>query len=406
MNIGVKRKSDGAWVKQFNSLFVVLNEEHQVVTWKLTKKEQFDVIKTLLEDLKGRNCFPENGLEYFMIDNCCTWHKKLQETFGKNTKVLLDLFHATQRLTRTIVKTHPFQRSCVRDCSRVFRRSDDQSNERKMETAPKENILKNLDEFSRKWKHISETSTDGPLLRDSFNEQVKNLHKHVALGCLSGIPPSYSTSINESLHQKINDLYAGAKMGPELAFALLTVFFYAWNSRRRNAIKGVPIIQPLSPQTTTNCELLAHQKECFGIGGKTPNNTTSSNDHDSSYSLEQSSAFERAMSMLQFRNILNHLSNNGSGLRADDLFFHNEILKYIFNGEHKITNEVSDKSQLEGTAAQFGMEIVPIAPDGNCFFTAIAFSIVQNISKSNTTSGLMRIWEFKRAIQRKKFQKH
>lgn len=84
--------------------------------------------------------------------------------------------------------------------------------------------------------------------------------------------------------------------------------------------------------------------------------------------------------MLQFRNILNHLSNNGSGLPADDLFFHNEILKYIFNGEHKIANEVSDKSQLEGTAAQFGMEIVPIAPDGNCFFTAIEFSIVQNIS--------------------------
>ena len=90
-----------------------------------------------------------------------------------------------------------------------------------------------------------------------------------------------------------------------------------------------------------------------------PNNTTSSNDHDSSYSLEQSSAFERAMSMLQFRNILNHLSNNGSGLRADDLFFHNEILTYIFNEEHKIANEVSDKSQLEGTALQFGMEIVP-----------------------------------------------
>jgi hypothetical protein len=121
-------------------------------------------------------------------------------------------------------KTHQFQRSCVHDCSLVFRKSDDQSNERKMETAPKEIILKNLDEFSRKWKHISETSSDGPLLRETFDVQVKNLRKHVALGCLSGIPPSFSTSINESLHQKINDLYAGVKMGPELAFALLTVF--------------------------------------------------------------------------------------------------------------------------------------------------------------------------------------
>ncbi len=183
-------------LKQFNSLFVVLNEDHQVVTWKLTKKEQFDLIKTLLEDLKARDCFAENGPEYFIIDTCCTWRNKLQETFGKCTKVLLDLFHATQRITRTIVKTHPFQRSCVHDCSLVFRKSDDQSNERKMETAPKEIILKNLDEFSRKWKHISETSSDGPLLRETFDVQVKNLRKHVALGCLSGIPPSFSTSIN------------------------------------------------------------------------------------------------------------------------------------------------------------------------------------------------------------------
>ena len=360
------------------------------MTWKLTKKEQFDLIKTLLEDLKARDCFAENGPEYFIIDTCCTWRNKLQETFGKCTKVLLDLFHATQRITRTIVKTHPFQRSCVHDCSLVFRKSDDQSNERKMETAPKEIILKNLDEFSRKWKHISETSSDGPLLRETFDVQVKNLRKHVALGCLSGIPPSFSTSINESLHQKINDLYAGVKMGPELAFALLTVFFHAWNSRRKNVIKGVPVIQPLSLQTRTNCES-THQNECFGIGGKKSNDTLCSNINDLAQSEEQSNAtFGRAMSMLNFLNIIKQLSNNGSGLHADDLFFHNEILKYVLKGGKRETStfgsDIPDKSQLEGTAAQFGMEIVPISPDGNCLFTAIAFSIAQNITNSDNTS--------------------
>jgi hypothetical protein len=69
-----------------------------------------------------------------------------------------------------------------------------------------------------------------PLLRNSFEKEVANIRKHIELGCLSNIPPGYSTSINESLHEKINKYFACAKMGPELAFALLTVFFYAWNS--------------------------------------------------------------------------------------------------------------------------------------------------------------------------------
>lgn len=126
----------------------------------------------------------------------------------------------------------------------VFWHDDDKGTRaQRLKTTPSiEKLLKNLDQFSRKWEHISETSTDGPLLRESFDDQVQNLRKHILQGCLSDIPPGYSTSINESLHQKINDLFAGAKMGPELAFALLTVFFYAWNSRRKNKIKGISIV--------------------------------------------------------------------------------------------------------------------------------------------------------------------
>ena len=87
-------------------------------------------------------------------------------------------------------------------------------------------MLQNLDDFKTKWHHISDTASNGdPILRDSFEEQINNLREHVTKGCLSFILPGYSTSTNECLQEKINDLFAGAKMGPELAFALLTVFF-------------------------------------------------------------------------------------------------------------------------------------------------------------------------------------
>lgn len=54
MNIGISRKRDQIWTKQFNSLFIILNENNEVVAWQLTKKEQFDVVKDLLESLKIR----------------------------------------------------------------------------------------------------------------------------------------------------------------------------------------------------------------------------------------------------------------------------------------------------------------------------------------------------------------
>ena len=69
-------------------------------------------------------------------------------------------------------------------------------------------------------------------------------------------------------------------MGPELALALLTIFFYSWNSKRKNKIRGIPIIKPLSslqaeqakcrfkenPVTATNTVSTEQPNETFGIG--------------------------------------------------------------------------------------------------------------------------------------------
>ena len=279
VNIGVKRKADGDWVKQFNSLFVVLNEKHEVVTWKLTKREQFDLIRSLLEQLRDRPNLNAKDIKFFIIDNCCTWRAKIQEVFGEDTKIYLDLFHATQRLTKTIVKIHNFQANCKHDCSMLFRCDDDKGPERLKATPPKEVLLANLDRFAAKWRHISDTSSEEPLFRESFEKEVANLKKHIMQGCLSDIPPGYSTSINESLHQKINQFFSGAKMGPELAMALLTVFFYSWNSRRRNKINGNSIVEPLtSLPFCSNTLLNSRTNEIFGMGRNLKGNTSSNDD--------------------------------------------------------------------------------------------------------------------------------
>ena len=216
-------------------------------------------------------------------------------------------------------------------------------------------------------------------------------------GCLSDIPPGYSTSINESLHQKINQLFAGAKMGPELAFALLTVFFYAWNSRRKSKINGLPIVEPLL--SVMNCENIVKStpKEPFGIGNIfEPIGNTGMSSREDEANIEQSNQsnaiFKRAMSMLRLRNSLNTMSNNGSGVNWHGLFFHNEILRYIFKEtlgnqirqEEENGNEAI-KTRLEGLAGRFGMQIVPMSRDGNCLFASVGFSIMQRLSSTLST---------------------
>lgn len=45
--IDARRASDAKFVKQFENLFIVLNEKHKIVTWRLTKTTSFEEIKTL-----------------------------------------------------------------------------------------------------------------------------------------------------------------------------------------------------------------------------------------------------------------------------------------------------------------------------------------------------------------------
>ena len=146
-------------------------------------------------------------------------------------------------------KRHTLFNDCVKELKLVFRDSEDLGDKRKKTTPDKDILLMNLERFCDKWIHIGGTDSKSglhELFRDDFMRQIEHLKGHIKCGCISGLLPGYSTSINESLHEKLNALFAGAKMGPELAFALLTIFFYCWNSKRKNKVNGVQIVNPIT----------------------------------------------------------------------------------------------------------------------------------------------------------------
>ena len=69
-HIGITRE-DGKFIRQFENVFLGLNEMGQVMIWRLTKSTASSEIVDLLKNLKQRldNC--GNALEMIIVDDCC-----------------------------------------------------------------------------------------------------------------------------------------------------------------------------------------------------------------------------------------------------------------------------------------------------------------------------------------------
>ena len=103
-NIGYLQ-SDGKWVTQYNSVFIVMNQDGQVMGWQFTKSTGMDELKQLFLGIINR--ITDFQKLVILADNCCNIHGKLSEVFGENVNVKLDLFHAIQRITNKLSKRHP-----------------------------------------------------------------------------------------------------------------------------------------------------------------------------------------------------------------------------------------------------------------------------------------------------------
>ena len=78
------------------------------------------------------------------VDNCCMVRSKLQEYFGQNISVKLDIFHAVQRITRVLSKRHPLYTQIVKGIKVLFRDPKDTGKDRTLPTPTSEILGKNL----------------------------------------------------------------------------------------------------------------------------------------------------------------------------------------------------------------------------------------------------------------------
>ena len=77
--IGLRRKEDKKVVHQYNNLFIVLNEQREVVQWKLCIGLRHEEIREMIENLSKIN--PD--LETVLADNCCAERQLYEKLFQK-----------------------------------------------------------------------------------------------------------------------------------------------------------------------------------------------------------------------------------------------------------------------------------------------------------------------------------
>ena len=402
-NIGYFR-SDKKWTTQYNSVFIVLNEAGQVLTWKFTQTESYQEVEPVLSSLRGRLCSLESPVKSVYLDNCCHWDNSLKRTFGTSLKVKLDLFHAVQRITRTLSKKNKHHQALLREFKLVFRSAGDVGERRSLPTPSAQEMEKNLDKFLERWEHISTTEEGAScILSKKTKHAISNLKKHIQNECLSEIPPGLGTSRNEALHHAINPYFHRSRMSVQVAYALLCFLFYAHNLKSSTCTSRQQD-HDSSAATVVSHDHAYSKKEQFGVipsestaahWGTAPIRSTSdamamlemeTSDMETEEEEEECATtrigLEEAKCLIAKALQLAQISSSVAALFPKSPILNQEFWPFITNqqlpvdssnaGEYKTHHD-----RLEEVIRVCGLSRVLVEGDGNCLFSAVAVALKQ-----------------------------
>ena len=364
-SIGGFRETDNKFVKECFKLLVVMNERGLIVEWKLTKTTSQDEIEPLLVNLKNRGSGTK--VAYIFTDTCCHAKRVYEEIFP-NAEIKLDLFHACQRITKTLPdKKSNSAVSFSQNFGLIFRKEGDFGECRNLETENEKNILENLEKFLL--NHADYINNLPDHKKKALEAEIENLKLHIQKGCCSRLPPGGGTENNERLHRYLNRSYlrGASVLGMELAEAVLSVLFFVYNSRIKLNIKGdkiCPFEFPLLNQGHLN---FIEEDENRNLESGMKERTHASEDNE--VLLAASSNIIKIFNSLAI--IEKQCIKRGFKVES--------ILGF---SESTISNPSSD--QLKRNLLYFNLKVDKVQRDGDCLFR----SILIQLSKLDLNSGL------------------
>ena len=386
-NIGCYRDTDGHYVKQFGFLLLLLNEKNEIVDWRLTKSTGYSEVKDLLRDVKNRNGV---NLKSVHVDSCCQSRNQIQEIMG-DVPVKLDLFKAVQRVTNVVPKGTEFSKAFCKEFSLVFRQDGDLGDDRMLKTPEPAIISKNMDSFCERWKPVLSSQ-----VFDSLSGEIVKLRRHITNGCLSGIEQGAGTAGNERVHRSLNrSLLCGSSIvGPELAFAILTVVFHSLNTKRKGEkhfknYRVVPDVQLTRDKSVNKRNANSNNTKLFihSMNSDVTSDIAEAmsldvhNDEmilvvdDIKHLLSDAIANRIVQTSNQLYRVILKISNTVKDKSTNFFYlpFMQITTQNTLTGDNKqgMENSNNHRWNLSRNLASFGLTIDPISGDGDCVFTSI-----------------------------------
>jgi len=428
------------WVKLYDTLFIVLNEEGIVLSWKLCKGSKFSSIEDILKLLERRLHNQGKNPSMFFLDNCCSWSSKLRKIFP-NISIKLDIFHAVQRVVKKIPRKKgcnktlkQMRRNMILGFKQVIRNPADIGEQRTMCTPAPEIILMNIEIFLKQWANVEIDSV--LLLLSSAIHEIEKLKCHVKKGCLSEIPPSGGTNRNEALHRTLNKSLKRSRIGIELGIAILGLFFYRWNEKKLSKLKSkgkqISYIRPvetynfMTPGSTmsdneehfggslnfqesmeaADCEfsdnlkdakeavecvsylLQEHSDSCNSSDGLSSDDQ---NDNDSEYedcepflnNVGIANAIQQASNLSSLSKHLENIKCQVSVSRSANHLVHLKNVLCLLSSVESTENANNNMRDLDAFLLLNNMERLKIAGNGNCFFVSLATMIQHQLTSDS-----------------------
>ena len=414
-HIGLMRGSN--WVTQYDSLFIMQSEKGEVLFWQLTSGTAYSAVNDGLQSLAERINAAHKSVKKIIIDNCCSWRRKLMNTFGEEVEVKLDIFHAVKRVSGALSKKHIHFYKCIHDWKLVFRSRGDNGHERRSPTPSPEILLYNVKHFMEKWGNLHHEK-EGCILTPAVVKEIELIKKHMQKGCLSEIPPGFGTNRNENLHRSINHRLAGNHISVELAVALLSVFFYMWNTKRRQESYDSTNAMFLRSSIAENITCIERHRLGVGVSAERlycekeqGSAFTASNDRseimkeiervrdDDVTSIEppqlhSNTSIETILTMLTFANSCIQVENAISDLsdthplipRINPHLCSTGIVKdkvVGVVGDLNKENITRHKNRLSSVLESYQLKAIDVPEDGDCLFTSIAIYIEQLLTSQS-----------------------
>ena len=417
-NIGVVAEGEEQkFITNFKNLFIVLNENGQILDWRLTKSTTFKEIDDLRVRLKDRLSKKKHSISLIAIDDCCKNRNKYQSVFPK-AQIKLDIFHACQRVLRTLETGQSVLRNqFVKEFGLVFRQSTDLGENRRMVTPDPLEIEANLDRLLERWSNVPSSC-----LTEATIKQIANIREHIKKGCLSGIPPGFGTERNEQLHRLLNrSLLTGAtRISLELAVALLTMLFYSYSSKASSCLQHqcnskIKCVKPARKPIPTDNDLSSSwsafkTKACNNTEEKvcdkgSQTHTVTGNGLDYlliAESIEDVCSETVAESVLKAAISASRIMTSLCNDNVNRSFFPGDLLliadkpkslsvhHILYDNESDKTNPAitEHRTRLDRNLAGFNLKIDAIAKDGDC-----AFRSVVRMLRSTFSSEDQEIWQ-------------